>query len=53
MKETGKERMSKTVLYGDPNYHTEGDVPELCDVENAVMAVQATVAAIVTLDQGG
>jgi hypothetical protein len=39
--------------YGDPNYHTEGDVPELCDVENAAMTVQATVAAIVTLDQGG
>ena len=39
--------------WGDPNYHTEGDVPELCDVENAAMTVQATVAAIVTLDQEG
>ena len=39
--------------HGDPNYHTEGDVPELCDMENAAMAVQATVAAIVTLDQEG
>ena len=39
--------------YGDPNYHTEGDVPELCDVENAAMTVQATVAAIVTLDKEG
>ena len=37
--------------YGDPNYHLEGDVPELCDVENAAMAMQATVAAVVTLDQ--
>jgi hypothetical protein len=37
--------------YGDPNYHTEGDVPELCDVKNAAMAVQAILAAIVTLDQ--
>ena len=37
--------------YGDPNYHTEGDVPELCDVKNAAMAVQATLAAIVTLDK--
>ena len=45
--------MSKAVLSGDPNYHTEGDVQEQCDVENAAMAVQATVAAISTLDQGG
>ena len=37
--------------YGDPNYHIEGDVPELCDVKNAAMAVQATLAAILTLDQ--
>lgn len=37
--------------YGDPNYHTEGDTPELCDVKNAAMAVQATLAAILTLDQ--
>jgi len=37
--------------YGDPNYHTEGDIPELCDVKNADMAVQAPLAAILTLDQ--
>jgi hypothetical protein len=37
--------------YGDPNYHTEGDVPENCDIENAAMTVQATLAAVVTLDQ--
>ncbi len=36
--------------YGDPNYHDEGDVPEKCDVRNAAMAVQATLAAIVTID---
>jgi len=37
--------------YGDPNYHTEKDTPELCDVANASLTVQATLAAIVTLDQ--
>jgi hypothetical protein len=37
--------------YGDPNYHTEGDVPETCDIENAAMTVQATLAAVLTLDQ--
>ena len=37
--------------YGDPNYHAEGDIPERCDVENAAMTVQATLAAILTLDQ--
>lgn len=37
--------------YGDPNYHSEGDIPELCDVKNAAMAVQATLAAILTLDE--
>jgi hypothetical protein len=37
--------------YGDPNYHTEGDIPELCDVQNAAMTVRATLAAILTLDQ--
>jgi aminopeptidase YwaD len=37
--------------YGDPNYHTEGDIPELCDVKNGAMAVQATLAAILTLDE--
>ncbi len=38
--------------YGDPEYHAEGDVVERCDVKNAAMTVQATLAAIVTLDQG-
>jgi hypothetical protein len=37
--------------YGDPEYHAEGDVPERCDVQNAALTVQATLAAIVTLDQ--
>ena len=37
--------------YGDPNYHAEGDIPERCDVENAAQAVQATLAAVLTLDQ--
>jgi hypothetical protein len=37
--------------YGDPNYHIEGDIPERCDVPNAAMTVQATLAAILTLDQ--
>ncbi|MCU0978269.1 MAG: M28 family peptidase [Pirellulaceae bacterium] len=37
--------------YGDPNYHVEGDIPERCDVPNAAMTVQATLAAILTLDQ--
>lgn len=38
--------------YGDPEYHAEGDVPERCDVKNAALTVQATLAAIVALDQG-
>jgi hypothetical protein len=38
--------------YGDPEYHAEGDVPERCDVKNAALTVQATLAAVVTLDQG-
>ena len=37
--------------YGDPNYHAEGDIPERCDVPNAALTVQATLAAILTLDQ--
>jgi hypothetical protein len=37
--------------YGDPNYHAEGDIPERCDVPNAAKTVQATLAAILTLDQ--
>jgi hypothetical protein len=38
--------------YGDPNYHAEGDVPETCDIDNAAMTVQATLAAVITVDQG-
>jgi hypothetical protein len=38
--------------YGDPNYHAEGDIPERCDIKNAAMTVQATLAAVVTVDQG-
>ncbi len=37
--------------YADPNYHTPGDVPELCDVENAAMTARAIIAAVMTLDQ--
>ena len=36
--------------YDDPNYHAEGDIPETCDVENAAMTVQATLAAVVAID---
>jgi hypothetical protein len=37
--------------YGDPNYHGEGDIPERCDVPNAAKTVQATLAAVLTVDQ--
>jgi len=37
--------------YGDPNYHAEQDVPELVDIANAAMVVQAILAAVVTLDE--
>ena len=37
--------------YGDPNYHSEGDIPERSDVPNAAKAVQATLAAVLTLDK--
>lgn len=37
--------------YADPNYHAPGDIPERCDLANAAMTVQATVAALLTLDQ--
>ena len=37
--------------YADPNYHTEQDIPELTDVPNAAMAVQALVATVVRLDR--
>jgi hypothetical protein len=38
--------------YGDLNYHAEGDIPEKCDIKNAAMTVQATLAAVITIDQG-
>ncbi len=38
--------------YADPNYHAEGDIPETCDIQNAAMTVQATLAAVLTLDRG-
>jgi Zn-dependent M28 family amino/carboxypeptidase len=36
--------------YADPCYHAECDVPENCDFVNAALVVQATIAAILTLD---
>jgi len=36
--------------YADPCYHAECDVPENCDFENAALVVQATLAALMTLD---
>ena len=41
-----------SVPYGDPNYHTPGDVPELVDMENVTMATQASLAAIVRVVNG-
>ena len=38
--------------YGDPNYHTEADAPERVDFPNVRLAAQASLAAILTLDQG-
>ena len=38
--------------YADPNYHGEGDIPERTDVPNAAKTVKATIAAVLTLDQG-
>jgi hypothetical protein len=32
--------------YADPNYHMEGDTPENVDLENVVLAVQASLAAV-------
>jgi hypothetical protein len=37
--------------YADPNYHTEGDVPELCDTANATLTMRAITAAALTIDQ--
>jgi len=38
--------------YGDSEYHSEGDIPERCDVGNATLTVQAILAAVLTLDSG-
>lgn len=37
--------------YADPNYHEAGDTAESVDVTNVRMTVQATLAAILTLDR--
>lgn len=37
--------------YADPNYHEAGDTAESVDVPNVRMTVQATLAAILTLDR--
>jgi hypothetical protein len=37
----------------DPNYHTEGDIPEKTDYVNASMAVKLTLAVILHLDTYG
>lgn len=39
--------------YGDPNYHTEGDIVEKVDFRNAKVTVQLTLAAILHLDMYG
>jgi len=39
--------------YGDPNYHTEGDIAEKVDIKNAKLTVQLTLAAILHLDSFG
>jgi len=36
--------------YGDPNYHEAGDIPERVDIANVRLAVQMTLATILTLD---
>ena len=38
--------------YADPNYHEAGDTAESVDVENVRMTIQATLAAVLTLDRG-
>ena len=39
--------------YADPNYHSEGDIPELVDIQNVKMVTQATLAAILKIDREG
>lgn len=41
-----------SIPYADPNYHLEGDIPELVDLENVTMAVKASLAAIVRVADG-
>jgi hypothetical protein len=36
--------------YGDPNYHSEGDIAEKVDIKNAESTVQLTLAAVLHLD---
>ena len=38
--------------YADPNYHEAWDIPELVDIANVRMTVQATLAAVLSLDEG-
>jgi hypothetical protein len=37
--------------YADPNYHEAGDTAESVDIENVRMTIQATLAAVLTLDR--
>jgi hypothetical protein len=39
-----------SIPYADPNYHTENDVAEKVDVDNAERTVQMTLAAILHMD---
>jgi hypothetical protein len=41
-----------SVPYADPNYHLEGDVPELCDIPSAAATARVTLAAAARLDLG-
>ena len=38
-----------SIPYGDPNYHVEGDVPELVDTALLALATKATLAAVLRL----
>ena len=39
--------------YANPDYHDAGDTPEKVDIPNALMATQATLAAILRVDRDG
>jgi Zn-dependent M28 family amino/carboxypeptidase len=39
--------------YADPEYHTEEDKPARVDLPNVLLTAQASLAAIVKIDQGG